>query len=310
VYYSRTEDQCLADPSAPCSASTPDKYPATTLTDFTFTQKYLYKNPSGAACTGTTQVSGTAVGDPKNSFCIDTNHFAPLTHFFNDLNAGTLPSFAYIEPGYSNNDEHPGFGQSILNGQVQVAKILNAFMTSSAWSSSVFFWSYDEGGGPFDHVPPVPHHTNDNTDASLGVTTDISSIALNPDAFNPCLSNGTVHCDLVSSDPGAHSTDAVAQQGFAAQLGFRLPNMIISPFTRKHYVSHTPMDHTAIIKFVENRFIGSNAHLTARDAAQPDLSEFFDYTNIPWATPPSGIPTPASPGSLGSNPCHAATLGP
>ncbi len=37
VYYSTTEDQCLADPSAPCSASTPDKYPATTLTYFTFT---------------------------------------------------------------------------------------------------------------------------------------------------------------------------------------------------------------------------------------------------------------------------------
>ena len=59
-------------------------------------------------------------------------------------------------------------------------------------------------------------------------------------------------------------------QGFGAQLGFRLPNMIISPFTRRHYVSHTPMDHTAVIKFVENRFIGSTAHLTARDAAQPE----------------------------------------
>ncbi len=52
-------------------------------------------------------------------------------------------------------------------------------------------------------------------------------------------------------------TDAPAVQGFAAQLGFRLPNMVISPFTRKHYVSHIPMDHTAIIKFVESRFIGA-----------------------------------------------------
>ena len=43
----------------------------------------------------------------------------------------------------------------------------------------------------------------------------------------------------------------VQAQGFAAQLGFRVPNMIISPFVRRHYVSHTPMDHTAILKFVE-----------------------------------------------------------
>jgi phospholipase C len=51
------------------------------------------------------------------------------------------------------------------------------------------------------------------------------------------------------------------------------------------------MDHTAILKFVESRFIGPTAHLTARDAAQPDLLEFFDFTNIPWATPPTP-PTP------------------
>ena len=49
------------------------------------------------------------------------------------------------------------------------------------------------------------------------------------------------------------------------------------PSRRRHYVSHVPMDHTAIIKFVENRFIGGSAHLTARDAAQPNLLDFFDF---------------------------------
>lgn len=115
----------------------------------------------------------------------------------------------------------------------------------------------------------------------------------------------TLHCDLATDDPGANPTDAAAQQGFAAQLGFRLPNMIISPFTRRHYVSHIPMDHTAIIKFVENRFIGPNAHLTARDAAQPNLLDFFDFTNVPWATPPTP-PTPVDP----SGTCTPANMGP
>jgi phospholipase C len=97
--------------------------------------------------------------------------------------------------------------------------------------------------------------------------------------------------------------------GFAAQLGFRLPNIIISPFTRKHYVSHTPMDHTAVIKFVENRFIGSSANLTARDAAQPNLLEFFDFTGIPWSTAPTP-PIPVTAESLGYNPCTPANMGP
>jgi phospholipase C len=185
-------------------------------------------------------------------------------------------------------------------------------MASSSWADSVFFLSYDEGGGPYDHVPPVPGHSNDNTDASLGQIPDISTIAVNPDGYPPCVPTGgtpTLHCDLSSSDPGANPGDAAAVQGFGAQLGFRVPNIIISPFTRRHYVSHTPMDHTAVIKFVESRFIGSSASLTARDAAQPNLLEFFDFTNIPWATPPNP-PTPASATSLGYDPCTPSQFAP
>jgi phospholipase C len=109
--------------------------------------------------------------------------------------------------------------------------------------------------------------------------------------------------------PGAHSGDAPAVNGFGAQLGFRLPNMVISPFTRRHYVSNIPMDHTAILKFVENRFIGSSTHLTARDAAQPNLLDFFDFNGVPWATPPSP-PAPVTNESLGYNACTPASLTP
>jgi phospholipase C len=193
-----------------------------------------------------------------------------------------------------------------------VANILNSFMGSASWKDSVFFLSYDEGGGPYDHVPPVPGHSNDNSDAALGTIPDISQIAVNADSYFPCVPSGgtpTLHCDLTASDPGANGGDAAAVQGFAAQLGFRLPNMIVSPFTRRHYVSHTPMDHTAVIKFVESRFIGSAAHLTARDAAQPDLLEFFDFSGVPWSAPPSP-PSPVTPTTLGYDPCTPTNLGP
>jgi len=70
---------------------------------------------------------------------------------------------------------------------------------------------------------------------------------------------------------------------------------VISPFTRRHYVSHIPMDHTAVLKFVESRFIGPTAHLTYRDAAQPNLLDFFDFTGVPWATPPAATSIPVPP---------------
>ena len=307
IYYTVTQGECLTESSCPDGAA---RFPGTNFSPLASSTKYLYENPTGAACTGTTKAS-SVVGDSTNSFCIDPNHIAPLSQYYTDLKNNALPSFTFIEAGYGNSDEHPGSGQSILVGQAEVADVINAFMTSPEWSSSVFFLSYDEGGGPYDHVPPVPGHSNQNTDASLGTIPDIKLIAVNPDSYKPCVPSGgkpTTHCDLTSSDPGAKSTDAPAVDGFAAQLGFRLPNMVISPFTKKHYVSHIPMDHTAVIKFVENRFISSSAHLTNHDNAQPNLLDFFDFTDIPWKTPPTP-PTPVSSTSLGYNPCTPASMG-
>ena len=306
VYYSATQGNC--GDSDDCGSG-PANYPATTLGYIKYTHNYLYQNSSGAACTGTTQPS-SVVGDPYNYFCIDPIHVAPLSAYFTDLINGTLPSFAFIEPAYGNNDEHPASYQPILLGQTQMARIINAFMASPEWKDGVFFFSYDEGGGLYDHVPPVPQHSNDNTDLSLGAIPDIASIAVNPDGYAPCLpSSGiaTKHCDLRSDSPGAHAGDAAAVNGFGAQIGFRVPNIVISPFTRRHYVSHIPMDHTAIIKFVEDLFIGNGKYLTARDAAQPNLLDFFDFKNAPWATPPIP-PVPVSKSSLGSNQCNPATM--
>jgi phospholipase C len=308
IYYTVTQGSCQADdPCGTGNANLPDS----TFLIFGYSQNFVYSNPSHAACTGTTKPS-SVVGDTSNSFCVDPNHIAPLSHYYTDVKNSTLPAFAFIESGSGLNDEHPGSGQSVLMGQAEVAKVVNALMTSPSWSSSAFFFSYDEGGGPYDHVPPVPGHSNDFTDKSMGTLTDISSIAVNADSYKPCVPSGgrpTTHCDLAGSDPGTKSTDAAAQYGFRAQLGFRVPNIVISPFARKHYVSHVPMDHTAVIKFVETRFIGSSAHLTARDAAQPNLLDFFDFTNKPWLTPPAP-PAPVTPTSLGYDPCEPTLMGP
>ncbi len=342
IYYGITNGGCTEN-DGDCGNSTLSAFPSITFADFQESYQYLYAPAAKGVCSATTTSSGTAVGDSQNAFCIDTSHIVPISQYFLDIASGVtctpgqtgacMPSFAFVEPAYGIDDEHPGSGQSILSGQAQVAKMVsgpNGLMSSPAWKDSVFFLAYDEGGGPFDHVPPVPGSTNKNTNPALGITTDISSIAVNPDTYYPCPANGpvnpltllptpTVHCDLQPhtgyDDPGYNPDDAPASpllggggQGFAAQLGFRLPNMVISPFTRRHYVSHVPMDHTAIIRFVEDRFINNQQYLTNRDAAQPKLLDFFDFVNVPWATPPapSTIPTPLSPST--PNTCTPASM--
>ncbi|MBV8208223.1 MAG: hypothetical protein JO041_15665 [Acidobacteria bacterium] len=272
------------------SATDSSGVPETTFTYFSYSSHYIYRNSSGA-------------------LVIDSTHVAPISQYFTDVNNGALPAFSYIETHYGVSDEHPGSGQSILTGQAAVANIINSLMYSPSWTDSVFFLAYDEAGGEYEHVPPVPGQTNKNTSATLAsVEGDIGTMAVNPDGYNPCLPATagvyTNHCDLRSGMPGANSGDAPAVYGFAAQLGFRVPNMIISPFARRHYVGHNAMDHTAVIHFLEERYgLGS---LTKRDAAQPSLLDFFDFTNKPWATPPpqSSVPVPPSPGGT----CHPATM--
>ena len=78
-----------------------------------------------------------------------------------------------------------------------------------------------------------------------------------------------------------------------------MPLIVISPFSKKNYVSHTVTDYTAILKLIETRFNVSS--LTQRDAAQMDMTEFLDFVNAPWKTPPAPSSIPTQPTSA---PCY------
>ena len=111
IYYSLTEGGCDETDGDCGNQNNSSLFPVTSFSDFTYSGKYLYGNPSGAACVPPT-VGSSAVGDASNSFCVDTTHIAPLSQFFKDADNGTLASFSYIEPAFGHSDEHPGSGQS------------------------------------------------------------------------------------------------------------------------------------------------------------------------------------------------------
>ena len=67
--------------------------------------------------------------------------------------------------------------------------------------------------------------------------------------------------------------------------GYRVPLIVVSPFTKKNYVSHTVADTTAILKLIETRF--KLPSLTKRDAAQMNMTEFFNFAHPAWLTPPT-----------------------
>ena len=200
-------------------------------------------------------------------------NFVPASQFHSDLSNGTLPQVVMIEPGYIGGlDEHPTvlanvIGEGVQAGSNYVSTFINDFMASQYWKNSVFILTFDEGGGFYYHVPPVQTVSPDGIPPS----------DLQPGA-DFCLGAGGPTCDFTYT-------------------GFRVPLIVISPFTKKNYVSHTPADYTAILKLIETRF--NIPSLTKRDAQQMDMTEFFDFANVPWKTPPS---PPAQP--TNSDPCY------
>jgi phospholipase C len=205
----------------------------------------------------TDTVAKTTVGRVRN-----------ISEFYNILaqpNADdVLPAVIFLEqPAQLMLNEHPSNKWGMQPGVANTKKILDALMASPAWKSSVFILMYDEGGGFYDHVPPY-------------TTPD-------PDGIAPIF-----HSTDLKQGPPPESLP----YNFT-QSGFRVPFIVVSPWVKKGFVSHTPREHTSVLAFIESRF-GIPALPSGRDRFYPtdDFLEFFDFDNPSWLTPP---PLPEQP---------------
>jgi phospholipase C len=69
-------------------------------------------------------------------------------------------------------------------------------------------------------------------------------------------------------------------------LGFRMPAIIISPYTKSGYIDHTQYQFESMLKFIEWRF--NMPSLTDRDRNANNILNAFDFNQKP--TPPHVIP--------------------
>src|SRR5581483_10997934 len=129
----------------------------------------IYVNTQGSPCTG----------PPWDPACLLTlsyvqnfqwgqsiptsypNNIADISQYFTDVQNGTLPSVAVIEPATDAGlDEHPSPADNqpsrIQLGAQYVSTLINTLMGSVSWKDSAFILTYDEGGGLFDHISPQP----------------------------------------------------------------------------------------------------------------------------------------------------------
>jgi phospholipase C len=138
--------------------------------------------------------------------------------FAADVASGALPQVSWIH-GPVAQCEHPATAPQWGENLVQtVLDILTS--NPEVWAQTLFILNYDENGGFFDHVPP------------------------------PTPPPGTAG-EYVTVDP--LPADAAGVAG-PVGLGFRVPCLLMSPFTRGGYVATQPFDHTSTLRLLETLF--------------------------------------------------------
>jgi phospholipase C len=136
--------------------------------------------------------------------------------------------------------------QDIAIGEAYTARVVHAAMHSPLWPKILLIWMYDEHGGYYDHVPPPA--------------------APIPDDIPPMLSPGDY--------PGTYDT-----------YGIRVPNVVVSPYSRPHSVTNVIHDHTSVLATIEAKW--NLPALTYRDANAATLVDYLDLSRPTFLDPPT-----------------------
>ena len=102
---------------------------------------------------------------------------------------------------------------------------------------------------------------------------------------------------VVWDEWGGFYDDAVPPKLDYRGLGIRVPCLIISPYARHNYVSHTQYEYGSILKFVEQVFDLAPLGPTSAgytDTRATSILDSFDFTQAPPAFKPIGVPYPPS----------------
>ncbi|HZR51552.1 MAG TPA: alkaline phosphatase family protein [Streptosporangiaceae bacterium] len=226
------------------------------------------------------KVTGAVIGN--KSFTADLyplglaralRHLRTTERFFADADAGTLPAVSIVDPDFGTySEENP---QDIRRGEAFAAEVVNRVMHGAGWAHPLLIWTYDEHGGYYDHVVPPPAVAPDDVPAHsflLGLPRWVRAFPLFRKSF----------ADLANIDTGPSGYE---------QYGFRVPAVIVSPYARPDYVLGSTLDHTSVLKLIEQKW--NLPALTRRDAAAASPLDALDLTSPPAFGVPPELPASA-----------------
>ena len=201
-------------------------------------------------------------------------HVHSIDQFFADAADGTLPAFSIVDPDFDAcSEENP---QDIRKGESFAAKVINSVLHGAGWPDTLLIWLYDEHGGYYDHVSPPPAVPPDDVEgrSMIGSSTTLER------CLRPVLPG------LVRS-----KKNLVEGPQRYDRYGFRVPAVIVSPYARPDYVCSEVLDHTSVLRLVEEKW--NLPALTTRDAAATTPLDALDFTSPPAFLKPPSLPEPS-----------------
>lgn len=156
-----------------------------------------------------------------------------LYQFREDVKNGNLPMISWIvaPENFSDHPSAPWYGAWYDS---EVLDILTR--NPEVWKKTILILTYDENDGYFDHIPPfvAPEPNNKKTGfCSNGMSTEVDYVTRQQEEAL----KGT------PKDPGRVSPIG---------LGFRVPLVVASPWSRGGWVNSQVFDHTSVLGFMEN----------------------------------------------------------
>lgn len=154
-----------------------------------------------------------------------------LHQFREDVNTGKLPTVSWLASP-QNFSDHPS---APWYGAWYVSEVLDILTKNpEVWKKTIFISTYDENDGYFDHIPPFSIADNKlpgTGKMSAGIETEIEHVRM--------------ETELKQGIPKGQ-----ARSG-AVGLGFRVPTVIASPWSRGGKVCSEVFDHTSTLQFLE-----------------------------------------------------------
>lgn len=189
----------------------------------------------------------------------------------NDVKNNTLPQVSWILPSQSNS-EHPGAPSSPYRASNFTHEVLEAITSNpEVWSKTVFFLTFDENDGLFDHLPApaVPSYNLDGTLAGKS-TIDVAGMYFHDDKDDLN--------DMDSPRVYIDKRDTISGNLRPWGMGPRVPMYILSPWSKGGWVDSSVADHTSVGQFIEKRFGVTIPGISPwHRAVSSDLTSAFDF---------------------------------